>query len=137
VTFLVDANVLSEPTKPRPNLVVVNWLRAHNSDLAVNPIILGELELGILLLPAGRRRARLLDWFDQGAARMRALDIDRETAGAWANLVASLRRKGRRTIPVADSLIAATAIQHGLVVATRNVAHYRNCGVEVVNPFDE
>ena len=57
--YLVDASVLSEPTKPAPEARVVEWLRRHEHDLAVNPIILGELEYGILLLPASRRRARL------------------------------------------------------------------------------
>ena len=55
VNFLVDANVLSEATKPQPAPSVVDWLRAHERRLVVNPIILGELEYGILLLPAGRR----------------------------------------------------------------------------------
>ena len=59
--YLVDADVLSEATKPQPAAHVVEWLRNHDSDLAVNPIIVGELEYGILLLPTGRRRKKLLD----------------------------------------------------------------------------
>jgi len=59
VKYLVDANVLSELTKPTPEDRVVAWLRGHEPDLVVDPIILGELEYGILLLPAGRRRKLL------------------------------------------------------------------------------
>ena len=69
--FLVDANILSEPTKHAPAAAVVGWLRANERDLAVNPIILGELEYGILLLPEGRRRARLEQWFAQPRMRRR------------------------------------------------------------------
>lgn len=88
--YLVDANVLSEPTRPAPGARVVGWLRAHEAELAVNPVILGELEYGILLLPAGRRRARLERWFAEGIQRLRVLDLDARTAREWARLLARL-----------------------------------------------
>lgn len=53
--FLVDANVLSEATTPDPNLVVVSWLGVNESEIVIDPIILGELRFGILRLPKGRR----------------------------------------------------------------------------------
>jgi hypothetical protein len=134
VKYLVDANVLSEPTKPTPDERALHWLRRYESELAVNPIILGELEYGILLLPAGRRRKRLEAWFATGVERLRVLDFDTASAAAWARLLAGLKRKGR-AMPVKDSLIAATALAHGLSVATRNVADFRYAGVPVVNPF--
>src|ERR1051325_4505383 len=62
VRYLVDANVLSEPTKPVPHVRVVEWLRDNERDIAVDPIILGEIRFGILLLPRGKRRARLEQW---------------------------------------------------------------------------
>ena len=132
--YLVDADVLSEPTKPQPARGVVDWLRTHGSDLVVSPIVLGELEFGILLLPAGRRRTRLSDWFAQGIKQFNVVEIDAHTAGCWAALLADLKRKGR-AMPIKDSLIAATARQHRLTIATRNVADYRNAGVSIVNPF--
>jgi toxin FitB len=134
VKYLVDADVLSETTKPAPAAQVVEWLRTNDRDLAVNPIILGELEYGILLLPAGQRRRRLAEWFERGTANLTVVEIDLETAAVWAKLLAELRRKGR-TMPVKDSLIASSAKQHGLAVATRNVADYRAAGVRIVNPF--
>ena len=91
--YLVDANVLSEPTKPAPDPRVVNWLLAKERELAVNPIILGELEYGILLLPAGRRRNRLELWFSAGVQRLRILDFDAATASEWARLLARLKKK--------------------------------------------
>jgi predicted nucleic acid-binding protein len=134
--FLVDANVLSEPTKPQPSPQVIAWLRAHDGQLVVSPIILGELEYGILLLPMGRRRERLLEWFTAGIQRIRVIDLDAGFASEWAKLLAELKQIGR-AMPIKDSLIAATARQHQLVVATRNVTDYDNAGVKVVNPFDD
>ena len=130
----MDANVLSEPTRPAPDVRVVAWLRQHERDIAVNPIILGELEYGILLLPASRRRTRLEQWFASGVERLRVFDFDTATAAAWARLLARLKKKGR-TMPIKDSLIAATALAHGLTVATRNTKDFRSTGVEIENPF--
>ena len=134
--FLVDANVLSEATKPAPAAGVIDWLRVNESELVVNPIVLGEIEYGILLLPAGKRRQRLQHWFGQGIQRMRTLDLDSRSASAWATLLARLKKRGT-SMPIKDSLIAATALAHGLVVATRNTADFRNAGVPLVNPFTE
>ncbi len=132
--YLADANVLSEPTKPEPSPRVLRWLREHERELVVNPVILGELEYGILLLPAGRRRTRLEGWFAGVVQRLRVLDFDTATAARWARLLARLKKAGR-AMPVKDSLIAATALAHGISVATRNTRDFRNSGVTVVNPF--
>ncbi len=132
--FLVDADVLSEATKPKPAGKVVDWLRQHDVDLIVNPIILGELEYGILLLPAGRRRKKLVDWFESGIQQLNVIDLDAATATIWAKLLADLKRKGR-AMPIKDSLIAASAKQHGLTVATGNTADFRHAGVPVIDPF--
>jgi len=134
VTFLVDANVLSEATKPVPDAKVVEWLRDHERELAVDPIILGEIRFGINLLPAGKRRQRLERWFRNGVSRLVCLTWDAETSLHWAKLLAELRNRGQ-AIPIKDSLIAASALTHRLVVATRNVADFKKAGVKVVNPF--
>jgi predicted nucleic acid-binding protein len=134
VKFLVDANVLCEATRPAPASRVIDWLRANESEVAVNPIVLGEIEYGILLLPPGKRRQRLQRWFEGGIQRMRTLDLDARTGSAWAGLLARLRRTGR-AMPVKDSLIAASALAHGLSVATRNTRDFRHAGVRVLDPF--
>lgn len=135
MTYLVDANVLSEPTRPAPDAAVVRWLRRHERSLAVDPVILGEIRFGILLLPHGRRRQRLERWFDSGIRRLHCLPWDAETGLRWAALLATLRATGR-AMPVKDSLIAATALAHGMTVATRNVADFAKAGCAVVNPFE-
>ena len=132
--YLVDANVLSEVTRKAPHPRVLEWLRRHQAELAVSPIVLGEIEYGILLLPAGRRRTRLQQWFAEGIQRMRTLDLDRHAASAWSRLLAALRKAGH-AMPVKDSLIAATALAHGLVVATHNTRDFRHAGVTLEDPF--
>lgn len=132
--FLVDANVLSEATKPAPDGSVIRWLTHHETQIVVKPVILGELEYGILLLPRGKKRDRLLAWFETGIQHLPVLDIDQETGRVWAGLLAELKRKGR-AMPIKDSLLAATARQHRLAVSTRNIADFAHAGVKVVNPF--
>jgi len=133
VKYLVDANVLSEPTKSTPDPQAVAWLRAHESDIAVDPVILGELRFGILILPKGRKRTTLERWFDTGVGVLNCLPWDAETGLKWAELLARLRTTGK-AMPIKDSLIAATALVHGLAVVTRNRADFVNAGVRIVDP---
>lgn len=132
--YLVDANVLSEPTKPVPDPRVLEWLRIHEREMAVDPVILGELRFGILILPKGRKRTALERWFNAGAGRLHCVPWDADTGLKWAELLALLRTSGK-SMPVKDSLIAATAMVHGLAVATRNRGDFVNAGVRIVDPF--
>jgi hypothetical protein len=134
VSVLVDANVLCEPTKPAPEPRAVEWLRRNERRIVVDPVILGEVLYGILRLPRGKRRQRLERWFDAGVSRIACLAWDAPTGLRWARLLADLRRRGR-AMPIKDSLIAATALVHGIPVATRNTADFRASGVEVIDPF--
>ncbi|HEU4805174.1 MAG TPA: PIN domain-containing protein, partial [Nitrobacter sp.] len=129
-----DANILSEPTKLAPDPRVVEWLRHHERKIAVDPVILGEVRFGILLLPRGKKRTRLERWFDAGVQRLRCLPWEAETGLRWAELLAALRASGR-AMPIKDSLIAATALLHGLVVATRNRTDFEKAGLRIVDPF--
>jgi hypothetical protein len=132
--WLVDVNVLGEPMKSCPDAKVIRWLRRHELDLAVDPIILGEVHFGILCLPPGRRRQRLELWFTTGVATIKCLPWDAAVGLRWARLLVDLRSLGQ-AMPIKDSMIAATALVHGLTVATHNVADFRRAGVRVVDPF--
>lgn len=136
MTFLVDTNVLSEATKRNANESVVSWLRSHRGELVVNPIVLGEILTGILILPQSKKRQRLLDWYTTSVEKIASLAFDSNSGLIWAELNAELWSKGHN-MPIKDSLIAATARQHGLAIATRNTADYRHAGVTLVNPFVE
>lgn len=134
MTYLVDANVLSEPTRPAPDARVVAWLTAHEGDFVVDAIVLGELCLGVLALPAGRERAQLEAWFNTVAQSLECLAWDAAVSRRWAQLVSDLRRKAH-SMPVLDGMIAATALEHNLIVAKRNVRDYQKAGVKVLDPF--
>lgn len=131
--YLVDANVLSEATKPASDDGVVAWLGRHEPELAVDPIILGEVRFGILLLPRGRRRNRLERWFDVGVRRVQCIPWDASTGLRWAELLASLRHAGR-AMPIKDSFIAATALSHDLAIATLSRRDFDAAGLTIVDP---
>jgi predicted nucleic acid-binding protein len=135
MTYLVDANVLSEPTRPAPNSKVVDWLTANERNLVVDSIILGELYIGILALPRGRKRTQLEHWFEAIVQAIECLPWDAAIARRWGLLVVSLQRRGV-PLPLLDGMIAATALQHDLTVATRNTRDFRRAGVKVLNPFE-
>lgn len=132
--YLVDANVLSEATKPAPDPKVISWLRHHERDLVVDPVILGEIQFGILVLPKGRRRQRLEAWFSQVIQHISCVSWDAAAGIRWASLLVRLRSAGH-AMPVKDSLIAATALQHNFTLATRNTDGFKKSGIRTVNPF--
>ena len=134
--FLVDANVLSEATKPAPDERVVDWLGQNEPEVAVDPIILGEIRFGVLLLPRGRRRSRLERWFEDGVQRLQCIPWEAATGLRWAELLATLRAEGR-AMPIKDSLIAATALAHDLAVVTLNRRDFDAAGVVIVDPGAE
>jgi toxin FitB len=97
-------------------------------------LTVGELRFGIERLPAGPRRDRLEDWLTNDllvVARRRVLPLNEPVLQRWGRLRASLKR----TMPVIDSLIAATALHHGMALATRNVRDFAGLGLRVINPF--
>jgi toxin FitB len=134
VTYLVDANVLCEPTRPAPNAKVLDWLARHEREISVDPFIVGEIRFGIHLLAAGRRRRRLEQWFAEGIERLHCLPFEMESGLRWARLLAELRAAGQ-SMPIKDSLIAATALAHGLTVVTRNVRDFKKSRVKILDPF--
>ena len=133
--FIADANLLSEPTKPEPSPQVLEWLRRNEEQLAVTPIILGELEYGILLLPTSKRKKQLEVWFEKIRSTAHCLDFNSKAASSWARLLAHLKSQGH-AMPIKDSLIAASAIAHNLTVATRNTRDFKNTKVPLLNPFE-
>ena len=131
--YLVDANVLSEATRTDPDQRVIEWLQRNEPELAVDPIILGEVRFGILLLARGRRRTRLERWFEEGVRRLQCIPWEASTGLRWAELLAMLRSSGR-AMPIKDSLIAATALSHGLTIATLNRRDFEAAGAAIVDP---
>jgi len=134
VTYLVDANVLSQATKPKPDTKVIEWLRQNEREIAVDSVILGEIQFGILVLPRGRRRQRLQQWFQRGVIRIQCLPWETASGLRWAKLLADLRVAGQ-AMSIKDSLMAATVLVHDLTMVTRNTRHFEKARVPVLNPF--
>lgn len=136
--FLLDTCCISELTRRRPDEGLEDWFARHGTGLAhLSVVTLGEVQKGVARLPAGQRRESLATWLDiEVRARFagRILDVTEEIALAWGDLCGESEARGR-TLPVLDSLIAATALVHGLAVVTRNGADFERCGIRVVNPW--
>jgi predicted nucleic acid-binding protein len=121
VKFLLDTNVVSELMKGEPEGSVASWFKKFQPDCFLSAVTVAEIELGIELLPAGRRKQRLAEAFSCFFPEFndRVLPFDLHVARRWAKLASELERLGRKT-PVQDSMIEATAIEWNLAVATRN-----------------
>ena len=134
--LLVDANVLSEMSRPQPEPSVVSFL-ARNEDLWLSVIVLHELEFGIQRLEAGGQRERYQSSLSDYVARYtdRILPVGRAEAVLAAEMRARTARAGR-VVHLADALIAGTAKANDLAVATRNVRDFEGLDVDVVNPWE-
>lgn len=140
MTFLLDTNVLSEWTKPRPNTGVVAWLAEVDEDrVFISVVTLAELRHGIERMLAGARRKRLDEWLrDELPLRFeaRVLPVDGAVADAWGKIVARAETAGR-PIHAMDAFIAATADVHGLTLITRNASDFEVSLKAIVNPWTE
>ncbi|MFN0079025.1 MAG: PIN domain-containing protein [Prosthecobacter sp.] len=132
--FLMDVNVLSEPTKTLASDKVKAWLRANRDDCVVDAVVMAEIWRGIVALPEGQKKRALSVWFARLKAEIPCLDWTLETALEWGPIVTAVKSSGF-TIEIRDTLIAASAKRHSLTVATRNVDDFKRCGATVINPF--
>jgi len=135
VSYLVDTNVISELTRPKPAASVATWFEeVADEALHLSVLTLGELRRGVEKLPAGRRKERLRDWLAHDVPAWfgdHLLPIDAGVAETWGRLQAS----AKRTLPAVDSLLAATALHHHLRLVTRNTADFEIVGLETINPW--
>ncbi len=129
--YLLDTNVLSEATKPRPLPAVTDWLgRQSDSDLFISTLTIAEIRRGILEKDSGRKRRELEAWFagpegPQLLFQGRVHPFDEEAAVQWARIMAEGTSTGRPRSAM-DMIIAATAAAHQCVVATLNERHFQN-----------
>lgn len=133
--FLVDTNVISELTKKAPDARVLAFLRDHD-ELWLSAVVLHELNFGLNLLPAGRRRDSIHATLSAFAAEYddRILPVGRPEAAQAAALRARAHFSGR-VLDLGDALIAGTANANDLAVATRNIRDFYGLDVDVVNPW--
>jgi predicted nucleic acid-binding protein len=114
---------------------VTRWIReVPSSALHLSVLSLGEIRRGVESLPDGARKERLRVWLEQELPAWfedRLLSISAPVADRWGRLLAAVGRP----VPAIDSLLAATAVHHGLRLVTRNAADFRFPGLDVVDPW--
>lgn len=137
--ILLDTNVLSELMRSQPNRLVVEWIGKHQAtSLFITSLTEAEILYGLELLPEGKRRTAL-----QEAARSmfnidfagRILPFDSDAAKKFG-IIAAKRRIMGRPISQIDAQIAAIALSHHATLATRNVADFEECGIKIINPWE-
>jgi toxin FitB len=136
--WLLDTNVLSELRKPRPSAAVRRFVGTQRlDDLFVSTVTIAEVRFGIECVIDPIRRAELNDWLTHRVRPMfeqRILEVSEEVMFKWRLLVEEGRKVGH-TFSQPDLIIAATALQHGLTVVTRDVEAYRLARVPLLNPW--
>jgi predicted nucleic acid-binding protein len=138
--FLLDTNVLSEfNRRGEPDPLVHHWLQAADPDsLYVSVLTIGEIRLGVELLPPSKRRSKLEQWLDRELPEWfegRILPVDQAIADRWGLLRAQAQMKGR-PLSIIDALLAATALRHNLILVSRNVSDFSVVGLAMVNPWE-
>ena len=135
MSYLLDTNVVSEIARARPNATVMGWFESvSDAELHLSVLSVGEIRRGIEKLSPGKRRTELSGWLEQRLPEWfgpRLLPIDQVVADRWGRLIAA----ALRPLPAVDSLLAATALVHGLAVVTRNVGDFTLPGLRVINPW--
>ena len=136
--ILVDTNVVSEAQHPRGNSRVKAHVEERRDDIHISVIVLGEILYGVGKLESGPRRTRLQEFY-AGLRRVfgdRILPIETPVAEAWGRLRAGYWQTGR-ILPLADGLIAATALVHDLTLWTRNTRDFEGTGVRLFDPWED
>jgi predicted nucleic acid-binding protein len=131
--YLLDTNVISELRKPKPHGAVLRWVQeANEADLHLSAVTIGEIQAGIEITREqdAEKAAELERWLALLAQSYNVLPMDAATFRIWAQL---MHRKSDTLYE--DAMIAATALAHRLIVVTRNIADFKNFGVEVIDPF--
>jgi len=136
--YLLDTCVISELVAKQPNSNVLEWIDSVDSDgVYLSVITIGEITKGIEKLPTSKRKQDLSDWLENELLirfQENLIELDVNILTQWGKLNAHLETKGK-TMPAIDSLIAASALERGLILVTRNVSDFEGTGVEILNPW--
>jgi predicted nucleic acid-binding protein len=136
--ILLDTNVISEVMKVAPSDTVLDWLNDQKSNgLYISTITIGEIEYGLRILPASKRRQELREKFERFIAlafSQRVFAYDEAAARTYGEIM-GYRKETGRPMSVPDGQIAAIARTKGCAVATRNTRDFHGCGVDLIDPF--
>lgn len=139
MAFLLDTNIISETVRPKPEPKVLAWVEQRNpTELFLASMTIGELMRGARKIKEEPRRTTYERWIENDLLDQfegRILAFDDKAARTWGRLMGDGDRKGL-TPAAADTQIAAIAIDHGLILVTRNVRDFQNFDLEITNPWD-
>ncbi len=139
LNYLLDTCVISEFVKPKPEKRVLEWLNTTDVErVYLSVVTLGEIHRGISEKPASNRRTELEEWLNTALVAQFAgkiLSLDSDMFMTWGQMTAPLKAQGK-PMSVMDSLIAATALRHKMVLVTRNVTDFANVDLSVFNPWE-
>jgi len=137
MSWLLDADVLSQPAKSRGNAGVIAWIEAHQDDCYTSSIVIAQLAYWVRN-KTGKRRESLQTWLTRliEAMQGRVLGFNVSVAHVWAEQQQLLEKSGQ-LMPLEDSYIAAIARRHGLVVVTGNDKDFTRPGLKLFNPFKD
>lgn len=139
MSYLLDTCVLSEFIAKQPSEEVVSWLTQLDPETVfISVVTVGEIQKGIEKLSASKRKEALLAWLKDDLLirfRDRLLPLETGEMLTWGTLMGRIEAKGK-PMPLIDSLIAATALHHDLVVVTRDDGDFAPSGVKLLNPWN-
>ena len=139
MSFLLDTNVVSESEQLQPNQSVMNWLAGRDeTHVYLSALTVGEIRRGIEMLTSGKKKSHLRNWLDEVRAKFagKILPITETTFAVWGTMFAAFEKQGMKR-PIFDSLLEATALEHDLILVTRNVLNFQHSSVTILNPWED
>lgn len=137
--FLLDTNVIFEPKQKEPDKKVLEWLDAQDeSKVYLSVLTVGKIRKGTTRLESGKKKAELEAWLEKLRTRFsrRILFLSEKTFLVWGKMCGEFENKGIIR-PTLDSLLEATALEHDLILVTRNVKNFQNSQVTILNPWED
>jgi len=139
LNYLLDTCVVSEMIKPNPNQKVIQWIEEKDEKtLFLSVLTIGELWKGISKLPESKKKEEILLWMKNDLRqrfKKRILKLTEETAKVWGEIQGKAEKEGKK-LPAIDSLLAATAIFHSMILVTRNVPNTEIETLSIINPWE-
>jgi predicted nucleic acid-binding protein len=139
MSYLLDTNVVSEPERKRPDANVLKWLDKTDPGIVyLSALTIGEIKKGVSKLATGKRKAHIQNWLEDVRRQFggRILPITEQTFLVWGKMMAEFEQKGI-VRPALDSFLLATALEHDLILVTRNVRNFQGSTVTLLNPWGD
>lgn len=139
MSYLLDTNVVSETERKRPDRNVLRWLEMTDpGNTYLSALTIGEIKKGVSKLASGRRKVHIQNWLEDVRRQFggRILPITEQTFLVWGKMMAEFEQKGI-VRPALDSFLESSALEHDLILVTRNVRNFQQSSVTILNPWED